>query len=69
MSNEFTVNGPRSYFVSVNGGAPVKVTLDGQGNATPYTASIPITLNAGANTIKFFNDTGYAPDLDRISIG
>jgi hypothetical protein len=66
---DFTVNGPRSYFVSVNGGAPVQVAVDGLGNNTPYTTSIPVTLQAGANTIKVFNDTDSAPDLDRLSLG
>ncbi|MEV4319936.1 alpha-L-fucosidase [Actinocrispum sp. NPDC049592] len=66
---DFTVNGPRSYFVSVNGGTPVKVSVDGQGNNTPYTTTVPVTLNAGANSIKIFNDQEGAPDLDRISLG
>lgn len=66
---DFTVNGPRSYFVSVNGAAPVEVAVNGAGNTTPDTASIPITLHAGPNTIKIGNDTLGGPDLDRISIG
>ncbi|WP_370024898.1 CBM35 domain-containing protein [Planotetraspora sp. GP83] len=66
---DYTVNGPRSYFVSVNGGAPVEVKVNGQGNATPQTASIPVTLTAGANTVKIYNDAEGAPDLDRLSIG
>jgi hypothetical protein len=66
---DYTVNGPRSYFISVNGGPPTELALDGVGNNTPYTATIPITLQAGANTIKVFNDRLGAPDLDRISIG
>ncbi|GAA3628702.1 alpha-L-fucosidase [Lentzea roselyniae] len=66
---QFTVNGPRSYFVSVNGGAPVEVKLNGVGNNTPYVAEIPVTLNAGPNTIKFGNDGAGAPDLDQIALG
>ncbi|WP_112229655.1 alpha-L-fucosidase [Lentzea atacamensis] len=66
---QFTVNGPRSYFVSVNGGAPVEVKLNGVGNNTPYVAGIPVTLNAGPNTIKFGNDGAGAPDLDQIALG
>jgi hypothetical protein len=66
---DFTVNGPRSYFVSVNGGAPVQVSVNGQGNNTPYTTTVPVTLQAGSNTIKVYNDTDGAPDLDRISLG
>jgi hypothetical protein len=66
---DFTVNGPRSYFVSVNGAAPIEVAVNGVGNTTPDTASIPITLHAGPNTIKIANDTQSAPDLDRLSVG
>ncbi|WP_394620750.1 alpha-L-fucosidase [Lentzea sp. JNUCC 0626] len=65
---QFTVNGPRSYFVAVNGGAPVEVKLNGIGNNTPYVAEIPVTLNAGANTIRFGNDSAGAPDLDQIAL-
>jgi hypothetical protein len=66
---DFTVNGNRSYFVSVNDGPPVEVRVSGMGNNTPYTTSVPVTLRAGANTIKLFNDRSGAPDLDRISLG
>jgi hypothetical protein len=66
---DFTVNGDRSYFVSVNGGAPAEVKVSGVGNNTPYTTSVPVTLTAGANTIRIGNDRAGAPDLDRISLG
>ncbi|MDP4509923.1 CBM35 domain-containing protein [Nonomuraea turcica] len=66
---DFTVNGERSYFVTVNGEPPIEVKVSGTGNNTPYTTSVPVTLRAGANTIKTHNDTAAAPDLDRISLG
>ncbi len=66
---DFTVNGNRSYFVTVNGGAPIEVKVSGVGNSAVYTTSVPVTLNAGANTIKLGNDNEGAPDLDRISLG
>jgi hypothetical protein len=69
MYLDFTVNGNRSYVVSVNGGAPVQVPVSGVGNNTPYTTTLPVTLQAGANTIKVYNDTEAAPDLDRLSLG
>ncbi|MFD4676235.1 hypothetical protein ACFWNN_41385 [Lentzea sp. NPDC058450] len=68
MFVQFTVNGPRSYFVSVNGGAPVEVKLNGVGNTTPYVVEVPVALNAGANTIRFGNDGAGAPDLDQIAL-
>jgi len=64
----YTLNGNRSFFVSVNGGAAVEVPLTGTSFATPFTKTITVTLNAGSNSIKFFNNTAYAPDLDKISV-
>jgi hypothetical protein len=66
---EATVNGTRSYNVSVNGGAPSVVTFTGIGNSTPQTVTVPVTLNAGSNTITISNDADSSPDLDRISLG
>ncbi|RZQ65768.1 alpha-L-fucosidase [Amycolatopsis suaedae] len=66
---DFTVNGTRSYLVSVNGGPPARVTGTGLGNTEPQTESLPVTLTAGANTIRLFNPDEGAPDLDRISLG
>src|SRR5439155_10191876 len=64
-----TVNGTRSFFVSVNGGAPVEAVFTGVGNTTPQTTAVRVTLQAGANTIRVFNDQAPAPDLDRLSLG
>ena len=66
---DYTVNGDRTYLVSVNGGAPIKVPVTGVGNNTPYTVSVPVTLQAGANTIKIYNDDEATADLDRLSLG
>ncbi|MGY0055541.1 alpha-L-fucosidase [Streptomyces sp. LZ34] len=66
---DYTVNGTRSFDVSVNGGPPTEVTVTDIGNTTPRTTSIPVTLKPGTNTIKISNDTESAPDLDRISLG
>jgi hypothetical protein len=66
---DYTVNGDRSFFVSVNGGAPIELAVSGVGNNTPATVSAPVTLQAGVNTIKVFNDEDSAPDLDRLSLG
>nr|WP_245192763.1 alpha-L-fucosidase [Amycolatopsis alba] len=66
---DFTVNGPRSYFVTVDDGTPIEVKVDGSGNNTQLTTSVPVELKAGANTIKLSNDHASAPDLDRLSLG
>ncbi|NUR27349.1 MAG: hypothetical protein HOV83_16130, partial [Catenulispora sp.] len=56
------------FSVSVNGGTPQTVSCSGSSWATPVSVSITVNLNAGSNTIKFGNDTAYAPDLDRIVV-
>ncbi|MGP3979554.1 alpha-L-fucosidase [Streptomyces sp. KR80] len=66
---DYTVNGDRSFFVAVNGGTPVEVKVSGVGNSDPQTVTVPVTLQAGANTIKIYNDQESTPDLDRISLG
>jgi alpha-L-fucosidase len=63
------VSGTRTFFVSVNGGSAIQVALTGTDWATPVTATVNVSLNAGANSIRFFNDTANAPDLDRIVVG
>jgi alpha-L-fucosidase len=63
------VSGTRTFFVSVNGGSAIQVALTGADWATPVTAMVNVSLNAGANSIRFFNDTVNAPDLDRIVVG
>jgi hypothetical protein len=66
---DYTVNGDRSFFISANGGEPVRARVDGIGNNTPEATSVLINLKAGANSLKVFNDAEGAPDLDRISLG
>ncbi|MEU4215654.1 discoidin domain-containing protein [Actinoplanes sp. NPDC026623] len=63
------VSGTRMFFVSVNGGPAIQVPLTGTDWATPVTAMVNVSLNTGANSIRFFNDTANAPDLDRIVVG
>jgi hypothetical protein len=63
------VNGTRTFFVSVNGGAASQVAVTGTSWSAPVTATMTVALNAGTNSIKLFNDGGYAPDLDSITVG
>ncbi len=62
------VSGTRTFFVSVNGGAATQVPMTGTDWQSPVTATISVTLNAGSNSIRFFNDSANAPDLDRIVV-
>jgi hypothetical protein len=66
---ESTVNGTRTFLVSVNGGAPAQVSVTDVGNATPRTSTLRVPLRSGPNTIKLYNDQNAAPDLDRLSVG
>jgi alpha-galactosidase len=68
MEVDYLTSGPRSYFISVNGGATTELDLNGSSFNLPSSTVIPVTLNAGVNTIQFGNPTGYSPGLDRIAI-
>jgi alpha-galactosidase len=65
---DYTLDGARSFFVSVNGGAGIEVPVTGTSWAAPTSTTIPVELNAGDNAIRFFNNGANAPDLDRISV-
>jgi hypothetical protein len=59
----------RSTEISVNGGAAVSVSTPSTGDFdTIGSVSVNLTLNAGSNTIRFGNSTGWAPDFDRIVV-
>lgn len=68
MEIDYLTSGQRSYFVSINGAANTELDLNGSSFSLPTSTVIPVQLQAGANTIQFGNDTGYAPALDRIAI-
>ena len=65
---DYQTSGPRSFFMSVNGGTAQELDLNGDTFNDPTPVVIPVNLNAGTNTIEFGNPTGYAPDLDRIVV-
>jgi hypothetical protein len=62
------VSGTRAFSVSVNGGPATTVSFTGSSWSTPITRTATVTLNSGANNIRFFNNTAFAPDLDRIEV-
>jgi hypothetical protein len=65
---DYLVSGTKTFYLSVNGGPAAAVELRGTSSDEPVTAKIPVTLAAGANAIRFFNDTAGAPDLDRVRV-
>lgn len=59
----------RSTSISVNGGATVSVSTPSTGSFdTVGSVTVILNLNAGNNTIKFSNSSGWAPDFDRITV-
>jgi len=70
MNIYYLVSGTRTLFYRVNGGAGVSVSLSGSSFSTPAAPlAVTINMNAGSNTIRFYNNGAFAPDLDRITIG
>lgn len=65
---DYLTSGPRSYSVTINGGSPFELNLNGSSFSLPTSTVIPVSLKAGLNTIQFGNPTGYAPALDRIAV-
>jgi hypothetical protein len=65
----YTSGENRSTTISVNGGTAITVNTPSTGGWDTV-ASVSATLNlvAGANTIRFANPTGWAPDFDRIVV-
>jgi hypothetical protein len=61
-------NEPRTFSLSVNGGAASAVGLQGPDWITPVSVSRTVALRAGRNTVKLFNDSAAAPDLDRVVV-
>jgi uncharacterized protein YjbI with pentapeptide repeats len=59
---------PRYYDVSVNSGTAQRINIQTPTWSTSQPFTMTITLNAGDNTIRFFNSTTWAPDLDRIEV-
>jgi len=68
MEIDYLTSGPRSFFISVNGGPGAELDLNGSSFSLPTSTVIPVQLKAGSNTVRFGNPTGYAPALDRIAI-
>jgi len=60
--------GTRSFIINVNDGPDITLNLSGGSGNLPFPTTIPVQLNAGANTIQFGNPVSYPPDMDRIII-
>ncbi|WP_431907293.1 hypothetical protein [Nonomuraea jabiensis] len=61
------VDGSQSFSISVNGGDAIQVPMTGTKD-TVTTATVPVDLVAGVNTIRFFGLAARGPELDKIVI-
>ncbi|MEZ0070178.1 alpha-galactosidase [Streptacidiphilus sp. MAP12-20] len=68
LTINYLLSGSRSFYISVNGGTDIQLPLTGSSWTTPVTTTVTVNLAAGTNTIKFHNDTAYAPDLDVVTV-
>jgi alpha-galactosidase len=66
---DFLTSGPRSFQLEINNATPTTLNLNGSSFQSPASTVITVALQAGTNTIQFSNPTGFAPDLDSITIG
>jgi hypothetical protein len=64
----YLLDGQRSFFISVNNGPALEVSLSAHSWYVPSRANVKLHLAAGPNAIRFYNPTTYAPDLDRIVV-
>ncbi len=59
----------RDEYISVNGGSAIVFSGSPTGSFSTFTTvQISVSLNAGNNTIMFYNPQSYAPDIDKIVI-
>ncbi|WP_327008867.1 hypothetical protein OHA72_17395 [Dactylosporangium sp. NBC_01737] len=59
----------RTLRVAVNDGPAHTLTLSGAGDwLIPATVSLRVHLPAGTSWVRFFNDAGPAPDVNRIEL-
>ena len=67
---DYVTDGPRTVYVSINGGTPLQLTFNGNNWYDPVPYVLPVQLDAGTNTIVFSNPnpTGYAPGIDVIIV-
>lgn len=69
LSISYLSEAARSMSVSINGANAVNVSFEASGGwDKKATRTVDIALAAGNNTLRFFNSSGWAPDIDNVSI-
>jgi Secretion system C-terminal sorting domain len=65
MNLSFSSGETRSIFISVNGFAPLEVALNSGDWGVVGLREVELQLFEGTNSIKFYNHTGYGPNIDK----
>jgi hypothetical protein len=68
MTIHYASGTARTLFWSVNAGTAASASLNSGSFETLATHKATVVLRAGANSIRFFNNTANAPDVDRITL-
>jgi hypothetical protein len=59
----------RNASLSVNGATATSLSFGSTGSYTTVgKKTVTVTLKSSGNTLKFFNNSGWAPDFDRITV-
>src|SRR5882672_8562202 len=68
---DYTTSGLRTFYIYVNNGPPTILDVNGSTFDSPVPALISVHLNKGTNKIVVTNPNpnGFAPGLDRITVG
>jgi hypothetical protein len=62
------LGGSKTFYISANGGTAKTLAVPNTSTSTPVTYNVNVTLNAGSNSIKFYNNSATAPQLDSIVV-
>ncbi|WP_188194915.1 hypothetical protein [Nonomuraea sp. SYSU D8015] len=67
MTVHALVDGSQTFAVSVNGADAIQLPMTGTKDEVT-TATVPVNLVAGVNSIRFYSHTARSPELDKIVI-
>lgn len=68
MKLSFSSGDPRSIFINVNNGGATEVVCNSGDWGVVADINVDINLSVGNNVIKFFNDNGYGPNIDKFEL-
>lgn len=68
LTLSFASGDSRSIYISVNGASDTEVICYSGDWGVVWTKKIDVTLTAGTNTIKFSNEVGFGPNIDKFTL-